>query len=367
MSNKPMIKPDDVLRHLCNVLPLVTDKFSDFVAVTSAHIDANLKLVLTMAHGDKFKVGRGYGIKSLVLKNPIESCNAIGNGLHEITTAQISRVTENSNTGGIRQVEIDGWGWCDVVAANSARKITVRYQGDAVCGGFLLEYLSTELSAAVCEGVSGNRVTFGLSSGYWYECDCLCDAAVASVNIIITATPERAVEIYTSNYESTAKNLWCFLIFGDRATVSKANNAAGIVMQGQGMTQVDSITVGTDFDLLVFFPRRGAQESARAQINEAYGEIYEAFEACLFGYSGITGYHFAPRASGIAKSQTLANYIHQYSWQAINERKTDVHGIAPKLLYWDVPIREVDVGFLIDAGDTPQDMRLQVGLYEDGQ
>jgi hypothetical protein len=366
MSNVGMIKPDDVLRHLCNVLPRVTDRFNNTVPVTSAHINADLKLVVTVIKPQLFNVGYTYGMTSLKMVNPIVSCEAMGSGLWQIETEKSNRVSEYSASyGGIKQVEISDWSMCDIVSSQSETKFTIKHQGTEPTAGQLLESLGSELSAIKCEAITGNQVTFGLSEGYWYECDCICDSVVAGLNISIVKDDERAVNVYSSIQENTKDKLWCFLIFGDRATVSKPRNPAGLVMQGQGMSQVDSITVGTDFDLLVFWPRDDGQESARAQINEAYGAIYEAFESVLFGYSGITGYQFAPRASGMAKSATLANYIHQYGYQAINERKTEVHGIKPSLIYWDVPIQAFDVNFLIDAGDVPQEMRLKSKLTKE--
>lgn len=361
-----MIKPDDVLRHLCAVLPRLTDRFSRTVPAKNAVINSDLMLSVDLEDVSEFVVGYGYGLQSLTMINPIVSCVQIGSlndGLWRIETAQRHKFSTPSEFDTV-YVDVSDWGECLLVRTIGSNQVVVKYTGAAPATGSVNESLGSELAVARCESIDGNNVKFSLSDGYWYECKCICDDVVSGMNITIVPTHERAVDVYTE-LKSAANKLWCFLVFGDRATVGKPSDSAGYVMQGRGGMNVRTITVSTDFDLLVFWPSENKQESARAQVNEANGEVYEVFEKALMGFSGITGHQFAPRESGVAKSQTIANYIHQYRYQAINERNTEAHGIQSNMIYWDVPIREFDIGFLIDAGDAPQSMRLSGNLNEE--
>jgi hypothetical protein len=351
-----MITPDEVLGHLYQCLPLLTDRFTEQTAVLSGSIDAEL-LTLTVADGSAFTVGRSYPVSDIVMINPVVSIVGSASTGYTLTTQNAHSLTVPRMPQDQRTFDLDAE-WMDSPITGVPDRTTIftrNGEPSAPPASNLLERTNGGYFELIAK--AGNALTFALPEGFYYPCTCTVSHLSARLNVAIVPDATRAGQVYTQNPSS---KLWAFIIMGDRDSIPSDDQQAGVTANGK--RNIDNLLVSTLFSILVIWPRESAQESARAQINEAYGSAYLALNSALFGSKlGGSVYRVSPVGNGLAQLSNTAHYAHAYEYQALETIDVLTDGLRPELLSFDAPVRFVDGDLLIDCGETtPQSIKFDI-------
>ena len=350
-----MITPFQILKHFYSVAPFVLDDFADVVTPSTAVINNAKNIVLTVPNGTLFKVGGFYTVRGR-MTNPFTS---VADGVawkittskpHNLSTpaAQLDKKTVDIGTG------------CQLLEIIDSTKAIVK--GD-VSSGILYEPIETEGVYCECLSVAGNVVTLKVGQGYVYPCDLNNCTVILKQNVVIAPTPERALQVYTNQ---TSGKLFAFIIMGDRATAAKARSQAGITANGESFNP-EQYTVGTLFDILVFWPKKQAESNALQQ-EDAYGRIYEAMNLIFFGLpNGERKGQITPIGSGYVEAASdKVHYAHQYQYQAVDLIDSTIHGVKPDWLHYNEAIRTVDVSLWVDTSfEAETQQKMEAGFLND--
>jgi hypothetical protein len=353
-----MIAPFFILRHFYAIAPFAgLDDFANEITPTTAAIDDDGNIVLTVASPAAFKIGNSYTVRGK-MANPFTSTTFFDG--FKITTSRPHNLTTPAKPNDAKTCDI-GAG-CEIVRVYSDTEVEVK--GD-VSGGILYEPIQTEGVNCKCLSVDGNLVTLEASIGYVYESTIVDCRVIVSQNIITVPTAERALENYT---EQTNGKPFVYLIMGDRTTAAKAGSQAGIIANGRN-SNPETYQVGTLFDLIVFWPKK-QNENNRFQMEEAYGRIYEQLNRVFFGAnSGGLDVQITPVSSVYVEAQSdYVHYAQKYSFQAIDFIQSDVDGIKDDWIYFNEAIRTVNFDLFVDTSfeaETQQKMQANINTNEE--
>jgi len=357
-----MITPDLILTHLYKYLPAVTDRFTESVQAISASITNDLQLSVVVTSAAQFEIGRRYNVGTITMQNPVLSIVGSASAGYTLTTDQPHRLTAPRQPQDAKTFELSsGWPLSPITSVTADTVFTRNGEATAPTGASLLE--SVRVGYVELLSKSGNTLIFALPDDYFYPCVCTVDRIVTRLNIAVVVDADRAQQVYANACQQTT-GLWAFIIMGDRQTIPSVEQQAGVVAEGK--RNVDDLLVSTTFSLLIVWPTK-TDESARAHINQAYGEIYAALNQCLLGAKLDSVYRIAPIGSGLGQIATLPNYAHVYDYQALDCVDVLTDGLRNDMQYFDVPIRTVDGQLLIDCGLTePQAIEFEVITNEGG-
>ena len=360
-----MITPDNVLTHLYRYLPLITDRFTELSPVTYSEIVAagsGFNLVLDVDSTAAFTVGRSYPVPQITLYNPITAIVGSASTGYTLTTANPHSLTMPRMPQDATTFDLSS-GWIDsiITGVPDLNTIFTRNGEPTIPSDVsLVEMRNGGYFELVAK--TATQLTFALPDGYFYPC--LCDVAhVASrLNVAIVPDADRAKQVYTAG---TAAALWAFIIFGDRNSIPSDGQQAGVTLEGK--QNIDNLMVSTQVNILVVWPRQAGQESARKQLNEAYGLVYNALNSAMFGAKLDGVYRIAPVGNGPSEITDLANYAHAYEYQSLQTIDVLTDGLRPDLINQSAPIRFIDGNLLVDCGETdPQSIRFDVVIDNEG-
>lgn len=352
-----MITPVEILEHLYHVLPHVTGRFYKKIIPKSAKINDDLTLTITMPDTNQFIVGERYNIHEVDMINPVVDCSGSSSQGWTLETKNNHLITEPRRENDRKTFVLDGnWDREQKIYSVPNRKTVIVRNGEKTAfAGSIIERLYGETGFMECVSVEANFVTFKFNVGRVYPCDCRVGFLSTVLNVAIVPDIERAKQIYTAA-NNDGHSLFAFLIMGDRKVIPDKNAEAGI--QAKSTTGTTYLDVTTEFSVLVFWPRNNSHESARFQIQEAYGDVQTVFNRVFFGhrFNKESGFKIMPTGAGIADASNVANFAFVYEYQAIDRIETENDGISPEYLYYDVPIRDINSGdmtmYVSDGNDT---------------
>lgn len=326
--------PEDVLRHFYSATP---SQFVESISVTGAYINAGALHVTASA---PLVVGKSCYVGKANLLNPISVVGSLASGWM-ITTDYAHKLTLPTT--------FDTTCAANFIALDIPNAHQVFTRGEQPSG-----HLLEPVDFGLCEVLSndGSEIRFKLPDGYFYNAAVSIASVASRVNVAIVPDAQRAKQVYVEG----SKQLWAFIIFGDRNSLPDSNQQAGVINESKGGNA--QVLVSTDFTILVVWPSQSAQESARKQLNEAYGAVYSALNRLFFG-KRFSDYRTVPVGNGIAEIKTMPHYAHAYEFQSIE--RIDFERDGANSATFNEPVRFVDGRLLVDCGQTePQEIQFNV-------
>ena len=347
-----MIKPSDVLRQIIRRLPFETARFCKPITATNARIiDGYLQFNASIPTADKYVV-----ITGLTMLNPVTNAKAsqatitltLQNPHKLFNSEQPQQVTTDKGVFTLHRV-VDGHTIELVTTDTSITKVMERL---TVAAGYQPIY----------SNVNG-LIKVKMQGEYSYPSDVTANIYSQRLNVVVTTTTKRMVDHYAS-LPANSGGLWAYIVFDDRNTLSKPEADAGQITTAKGVED-ETLKISTAFDVFVWWATQSEQENARQQADEAYSTIYNAFNRCFFGHisdeTGAGGFQCVPAGSGMAEAETLSNYIHRYSFLAVETIRYCDEGQRQEIDYFAEVVNRVNMGLFIQSGnDAPQPMSINL-------
>ena len=313
-----MITPYDLHKHLNVYLPFVSDIFAIKSAVTNGIINEQRQAVLTVENPELFAVGYSYHLPNVSQINPCLSCDSLGNGMYNLTFENGHNLITPQLQNDDKTVILQGnWVSAEIVEVVNRYTVTVKSTSGDLFVGSQLWSLDSETAWCNCSSIDGDVVTFDLGDGYVYPCELQINDVIAGQNVYIVDTPERVARVYHDNaLNNNPYSL--FIVFDKRETIASKDSEAGTITAAHGKSYKE-MKVKTDIDLFVVWQQNKADEAHIIAANEASDMVYNVLNACLFGLNvGNDAMQVVPTTSGYSKSTDFDNYIHQFSYQALD-------------------------------------------------
>jgi hypothetical protein len=353
-----MIKPSDIVNHLAEYLPRISDKFSDSIAVDSATIsgDRTVTVNTTSAHGLSVAdpllfVGGQTSISISTVTEETEDETALieFSTVHDFTTPNETIGTEPLPCVGFNESE---WNTTlEIVDVPTDQSVVVNFPTGATgiptfttANGYEERPLSIFGTQSVATAPTTTQFTVELSA----DVPILPDGDIINLSVTTGAriaaadTIQRAEEIYSKVPEND--DLWAFVIMLD-ADASKdrhtLNDSTGSFTHQDEMR----LLILNNFAIVVFF--RSATNISGATAQElAYGEIYTDLLQVLYGFGGFAsdsdGSRFVTVTNGHGRANSnTAYYAHMYEWQTPIQITVD-NGFN---FYEDVALRQINGNF----------------------
>lgn len=355
-----MIKPTDVLRQLIRRLPNETDRFCGAqITITNLRIEGgylkfNAASVLPYFIVNKLKMLN----PCVAVYNPVTNTTTITTTNKNKITTPLDSSTNKLDT----HVETDV-GFFRIVLSSNGFEFQVA--GNASAATILKEPII--YSAGLNQNIS---TMAGVVSAKLKEAsyDCVCEGAVFDyrLNLNVMPTTARMVDHYASLPKNTSA-LWAYVVFGERNTISKPNADAGIISEARG-TNDEILKVSTSFDVYVWWGTDTSQEAAKKQQDEAFGDVYDLMNRCLFGHisdeTGAGDWQCIPRSNQIAEADTLPNYVHRYSYLVVESIRYSENGQRQDVDYFNEPFSKVDFSLFIQSGsEQPQELKIDIDYF----
>ncbi len=350
-----MIKPSDVLRQLVRRLPHETTRFCG-----AAIVKSNLRIESGFLKFQTAATLPYFVVRNLKMLNPCSAFYNPSSKLTIITTTNKNKITTPKDSS---QNKLDTHVQTDAGEFRIFRSVSAyifEVIGDASSAVLLKEPIF--YSAGLNQNVS---VVAGTVSAKMKDAtyNCVCEGEVFDFRLNINIVPN--IDRMVAHYASLPKNtgsLWAYVIFGERQTISKPAADAGIISEAKG-TNDEILKVSTDFDLFVWWSTDTQQEAAKNQQDEAYSEIYDILNRCLFGHisdeTGRGDWLCVPKSSGGGQTETLSNYVHRYSFLVVESINYADDGQRQEVDYFNEPATNVDWSLLIQAGnESPQELKI---------
>ena len=316
-----MLSPDQIVRHLQDCLPLLTDRFHDKLPVTSGSVSSG---ILTLSFPEEHGMVSGeIFINRALIKNRIVSVIENSDNTISYITEHEHDLTAYSSLGhggtwpeGLRvTLSIDDIiTEVELVPDPSSVPHTTEFVGKAgsvvfVPSGdeYLLENRSVGLIGfkTILSVPTPTTLTIDLSDvppipdGDIGISDILINVRVAHVSDI-----QRAEEIYTSQ---GGGNAWLFVIMLDRVpSKDRANSDDFTSLPGSSLKNLD---IEQDFSTVCFVPTSD-DLGASSSKSWTYKELFIILGKCLHGWEN-TGYNGDGQAL-----YTTAYYAQVYGWQS---------------------------------------------------
>jgi hypothetical protein len=361
-----MITPSDIVNHLAEYLPRISDKFSDSIAVDSATIsdDRTVTVNTTSEHGLSVSdpllfVGGQTSISISAVTEETEDETALieFSTVHDFTTPNETIGTEPLPCVGFNESE---WNTTlEIVDVPTDQSVVVNFPTGATgiptfttAIGYEERPLSIFGTQSVATAPTTTQFTVELSA----DVPALPDGDIINLSVTTGAriaaadTIQRAEEIYSKVPEKD--DLWAFVIMLD-ADVSKdrhtLNDSIGSFTHQDEMR----LRVLNNFSVVVFF-RTSANISGATAQELAYGEVYTDLLQVLYGFGGFaisennSQFVTVSAGHGVGVSNS-AYYTHVYDWQVPVDITVD-NGFN---FYEDVALRQINGNFpMFDVDET---------------
>jgi hypothetical protein len=366
-----LINPSDIVNHLAAYLPAVTDVFSETLSGATATASGNTVTVSKSGHGltagAKIIVGAGK------FRNSLASVVDNGDGSVRFETAQDHDLTEAKAPLDPTTLELGGFsnsawnGTHTIVAVPNRRTFEVDFPSGettlpSLTGAYLLESRADFAGMKTIATVpNNNSFTFEVPN-----VPALPTGTVEGIKIITdirvwgAADIDRARAMYTKYANDQAV---LFVIMTD-ADVSKdrhtLNDGVGSFTRGN----IGKQTILQNFATTVFLPTNSEVSGHTAQ-NTAYGEVFRALQAVLYGFTfpdEETAQEYVALSNGHGPgTYNSAYYTHVYDWQVPTVAIFENSGWA---FSPDVAWRDIESTWSVKPDDAA-DMTLNVDL-DDG-
>lgn len=361
-----MITPSDIVNHLAEYLPRISDKFSDSIAVDSATISGGRTVTVntTSAHGLSVSdplmfVGGQTSIPISTVTEETEDETALieFSTVHDFTTPNATIETESLPCVGFNESE---WNTTlEIIEAPTDQSVVVNFPTGATgiptfttAKGYEERPLSIFGTQSVATTPTPTQFTVELST----DIPVLPTGDIINLSVTIGAriaaadTIERAEEIYSE--VATNDDLWAFVIMMD-ADVSKDRHTLNDSIACFAHQNEMRLRILNNFAVVVFFRTSDSLSGVTAQ-ELAYGEVYTDLLQVLYGFGGfavdednsflvtVTAGH----NRGIANT---SYYTQVYEWQVPIDITVD-NGFN---FYDDVALRQIDGNFpMFDVDET---------------
>lgn len=373
-----MITPRDIVLHLAEYLPRVTDFFSDNIDISKAVVNSgNVITVDTVsAHGlvsgspILFVGGKTQNtIASIADEDPGETALIEFSDVHDFTTPNAVIKTEPLPCVGFNELE---WNvTLAIIDVPTDKTVIVRYPSGATgiptfTPGDAIGYEERPLSVLGTQSVSSAPTTtqfvVTLDSG---KVPSIPDGeildlwATTGVRVAAADNIDRADEIYSKQPESN--DLWAFVIMND-VDVSKDRHTLNDSVASFSHQDEMRLRVLQNFSVVVFF--RSADKISGATAQElAYGQVYIDLLNVLYGFGGFAtdrdGSDFVTVTNGHgAGTSNVAYYTEVYDWQT----PVDITVSNGFNFYDDVAFRKLNASWGMFTADNEEKLTLAINL-----
>jgi len=367
-----MITPSEITKHMQTYLPIFTDKFTEYLTVASASIDAsNILTVNSVAH-DK-SIGDSIVATAGTTQNVLSASLLSGSNVIFTTTVahDIIKPSQFLDDQTLTFAGFTGaltaWnGSHTIVDVTDRTHITIALASGEVAapaldgGQYLADNLTLGLET-IATVPDDDSFTVDLSSAPAYpvgDVDGL--TIISSFRIYAAADFKRAQACYA---EQTAGDCCLFIIMGD-GDVSKDRHTLNDGTAGLTKQDLGKLSILRNFSTVVFIPTDDDLSGADAQ-DLAYSTILIALLQTLFGFTDFAGgsaiqYLAVPTGDGPTEYNT-AYYGHAYGWQ-LPHTITYEDGF---LQQQSVAFRDIAETFNMFANDTNAQMTLNINLDDE--
>ena len=373
-----MITPRDIVLHLAEYLPRITDLFSDSISISQAVVSSGHTITVdtTSAHGlivgspVLFIGGKTANtIASIVDEVADETALIEFDDVHDFTTPNETIQTEPLPCVGFDQSE---WNvTLDIIDVPTDKEVIVRYPSGATgiptfTPGDAIGYEERPLSIFGTQEVSSIPTTTqfvvtldstkvpALPDG-----EILNLSATTSVRIAAADNVERADAIYTE--QVATDDLWAFVIMTD-TDVSKDRHTVNDSIASFTHQNEMRLKVLQNFSVVVYFKSADHISGATAQ-EIAHGTVYRDLLRVLYGFGGFAtdedGSDYVTVTVGHgAGTSNVAYYTEVYDWQTPVDITVD-NGFN---FYEDVAFRKLNASWGMFTADNEEKLTLAINL-----
>lgn len=364
-----MITPSEIVSQLKTYLPIFTDRFTEFLSVTSATVDAsNAVTIVAPKHGKV--AGQSVVVSGGTTRNPLESSVLSGDLYVTFTTKYDHDLIRPSQPLDDQALTLAGFGtvWdgtFDIIDVPNRRNFTVLLPDGETTAPAVDE---SQYLIDTRTGLAGVQTIASVPSLSSFTIDLagvlpLSPGPVDGLSIVsgfrvsAAADFERAQAVYT---QQSSGDDYLFVIMTD-GDVSKDRHTLNDGVAGMNRQDMNLLRMLRNFSTVVFIPTGDDLSGANAQ-DAAYSEIYASLLSTLFGFEQADQaikYGAVPSGDGPAEYNS-AYYAHTYDWQ-----------LPGSITYQDGFLQQPDVAFRDIAqtlkifNDTEAEMVVNINLDED--
>lgn len=314
-----MISQIEILRQLNIYLPFVTLDFeisTNVIDCVVENSDGETFIVATLDDTSNVFVGLHYHLKNAHLINSIKLIQEISAGVYQIDFNNYHNLTmplleKDNKFVRLRGTETIDYEFSDIIDEYS---IIIKSPTPIFADVQLWE-LNSETCWMLCDKKEGTTATFKIGLGYAYDGAIEAERLVTGQHVYIAPTRESVMPLYSQTAQNQKA---CYIVFGDRATLTDNKNDAGETSRNAGK-YIEDLRVTTDIDLFVVYPADSSDEKHIKATIDAYTTNYDNINKCLYGHTRFSNdRQITPTNSGYVAITDDANYVHQYSYQAID-------------------------------------------------
>jgi|GEM_PF-5264584 len=340
-----MISQVDILRQLNIYLPFVTADFELSTSVIDCFVDnssGKTLIVANLADASNVFIDRHYHLKGAYLTNPITSIQEVATGFYQVDFENYHNLTMPKLEKDNKVVRLRGAETIDYEFSQVIDEYSIIVKSPTpIIADVQLWGLNSETCWMLCVEKTGNTATFEAGPGYAYNGTVEAEnLQLTGQNVYIAPARESVMEFYSQTAQDKKA---CYIVFGDRATLSNNKNDAGETSRNAGKESED-LRVSTDIDLFVVYPADPADEKHIKATIDAYTKTYDNLNKCLYGHTRFKNdRQITPTSSGYVAITDDANYVHQYSYQAIDFINIVDNGLYYNLAQDDEVLRQINI------------------------
>lgn len=359
------LTPSTVISQLQTYLPRYTDELSQLLTITSASVSGNTVTVNAPAHG--LISGAMVSVVAGLAQNKITGYADNGDGTVRFTTEAPHDLTAPRLFLDAQNLTISGFAapWAGVFKIVSIPSSTTfevsKPSGAGVPSGtgYLIEDRPLGLRGIFpVTVVSAGTFTYQ-TRGLAYPANPVIGLKICKgLRIAGAADIKRAEAAYGTFQKSNVSA--AFVIMTDTST-SKDRRAESDLKSATTIGTAKRITMIDTFSVVVFIPTQNDLTGYRAQ-ELAYGPLYNAMQASLFGAFKASGGFEATMVGHGAGSYNTSYYSHVYEFE-LGRHEDWTSGFIPQET---VAIHNLDVE-LVPFGIEPEKLLLDINLPQDVQ
>ena len=370
-----MIKPSDIVNHLAEYLPRISDKFSDSLVISSATISDGRTISCVTPTDHDFSVSDPIMLIGGQTPNNISSVALdVADTTLLIEFASVHDFTEPNDTIGTESLTCSGFNeseWnttLSITEVPTDQSVIVTFPTGATgiptfttATGYEERPLSIFGTQAIATVPTTTTFTIELSTDVpeLPAGDIINLSATVGARIAAADTIKRAEEIYTK--VAANDDLWAFVIMLD-ADVSKDRHTLNDSVASFTHQNEMRLRTLNNFSVVVFFRTANSVSGVTAQ-ELAYGEVYVDLLSVLYGFGGFatdddnSSFVTVSAGHGVGISNT-SYYTHVYDWQIPVDITID-NGFR---FYQDVAARNIDVSFGLPTADNDEKLTIAISL-----
>jgi len=368
-----MRTPSDIVNHLAEYLPRISDKFSDSITISTATISAGrtITVVTPSAHGlsvsDPLLFVGGQTPNNIAsVAEEVEDVSILitFSDVHDFTTPNSTIETESLPCVGFNESE---WNTTlSIIDVPSTTTVIASFPSGATgvptfttATGYEERPLSIFGTQSVDTAPTTTQFTVELSTDVpeLPSGEIINISATTGARIAAADTIERAEEIYTK--ASANDDLWAFVIMTD-ADVSKDRHTLNDAIACYTHQNEMRLRLLYNFSVVVFF-RTAANISGATAQELAYGEVYTDLLQVLYGFGGFAtdadNSSFVTVSAGHGRGISNTSYYTQvYEWQV----PIDITVNNGFNFYEDVALRQFNGNFPMFEADETEKLTIAI-------